>query len=171
MVLPPLAIQRSGHAPSAFRRVSFDAITADIPRKREPKNIGVEKILLSETEELRRETNLNFSEYVEAALRILNQQLGDYGQQRILFNTPDEFTALSVDEIILGLSRQRRAKTLGIETLLFLETERFRHSTHFNFNEYVEIALTIFNQQLSNHIAQKSLQSNLTTSHEKRPKT
>lgn len=57
---------------SASNPVDFAAIAADIPKGKESKSVRIEKPLLSKTEALREQTNLNFSEYVETALTYFN---------------------------------------------------------------------------------------------------
>ena len=58
--------------------VDFEIITADVPKGKEPKSIRVDRGLLSKTERLRGQTNLNFSEYVETALTYFNACLAEH---------------------------------------------------------------------------------------------
>ena len=63
---------------STANPINFDAIAADAPRGKESKSLRVEKQLLSTTEALREKTNLNFSEYVEAALAYFNASFSEH---------------------------------------------------------------------------------------------
>lgn len=63
---------------SSSNPVDFAAIAADAPKGKESKSLRVERQLLSRTEALRGQTNLNFSEYVETALTYFNACLADH---------------------------------------------------------------------------------------------
>ena len=75
-----MAMGFTGHAQasSSSTPVDFAAIAADAPKGKESKSLRVEKQLLSRTEALRGQTNLNFSEYVETALTYFNAHLADH---------------------------------------------------------------------------------------------
>ena len=75
-----MAMGLTGHVrrKSSVPPVDFDAIAADAPKGKESKSLRVEKQLLSRTEALRGQTNLNFSEYVETALTYFNAHLADH---------------------------------------------------------------------------------------------
>jgi hypothetical protein len=76
--------QRIPGLPKAIEGQSFNnpvnvgAIRAEVKRAKKPKGLRVEEYLLDETEALREQTNLNFSEYVETALLYFNAYLGHH---------------------------------------------------------------------------------------------
>ena len=59
-------------AQSSSSPVDFDSIRASVSRAKKCKSLRLEEHLLLTTEELREHTNLNFNEYVEAALEHFN---------------------------------------------------------------------------------------------------
>lgn len=66
---------------SSASSVDLEAITAEPSKEsttKKSKSLRVERQLLSKTEELREQTNLNFSEYVETALRHFNDYLDQH---------------------------------------------------------------------------------------------
>lgn len=63
---------------TASTSVDFSAVIADISRTKKPKSIRLEEHLLSDVEKLREQTNLNFNEYVEYALRHFNACLTEH---------------------------------------------------------------------------------------------
>ena len=67
---------------STSNPIDFAAIAADVPKGKEAKSLRVERRLLSKTEQLRGQTNLNFSEYVETALTYFNACLAEHLSQQ-----------------------------------------------------------------------------------------
>ena len=73
-----MSFAQSIESNSHLNPVDFAAIAADAPKGKESKSLRVERQLLSRTEALRGQTNLNFSEYVETALTYFNACLADH---------------------------------------------------------------------------------------------